>query len=402
MKSLSLDAAGALALVREALLSPTLIRAIFSDPGPQAGHEWRKVVVRPVVLKAGPRWQVSRFDAKKDITKNYDREALVPVIDELGGLGFRSVLIETSQGHQTLTRTASGAWLANTKVATTAPEAVAVPASHDRKKNTVLDVDRPEPFLGMLGFVTAEGRLRADKREKFTQINEFLRILDETDTFPSRDQGFSVVDFGCGNAYLTFALYHHLVNDLGVRARITGVDLKDDLIRSHRQKTATLGWEGLSFETGTIQAYQAHGSPDAVVALHACDTATDDAIAQGLAWGSRLIVVAPCCHHNLQVQLSKTTPPAALAPVFRYGLTSERQADLLTDTFRALILRILGYKTDVIQFVDPSNTPKNLMIRAVKTPTPAPAHFLEEYRAMKAFWGVTPYLETKVGAALGA
>jgi len=395
MKTSAIDDETAAQTLRAALLDQAqLLRAIYSDPGKNPTHEWRKVVVRPVSLKAGFRWQVSRFDAKKDITKNHAADEMGPVIDGLWGLGFRNVLVEGTQRTLSATRTKAGSWLISVKVH---EPKVVEPASHDRKKNTILDAENPVPFLGMLGFVTAQGKLKADKRDKFVQINEFLRILDETGAFPARGEGFSVVDFGCGNAYLTFAMYHHLVNDLGVKARITGVDLKDDLIRSHREKASVLKWDHLRFETGTIGAYQSGEPLDAVVALHACDTATDDAIAQGIAWGSQMIVVAPCCHHNLQTQLAKATVPPAFVPVFRYGLTSERQGDLLTDAFRALLLRIKGYKTDVIQFVDASHTPKNLMIRAVKTASPAPASFGEEYRAMKAFWGVVPYLETKLG-----
>jgi len=394
MKFHAIEADPARDLFHSAFLDrETFLRAIFSDPGKNPSHEWRKILVRPVLLKAGFHWQVSRYDAKKDVTKNYDGSAIVPILDELLGLGFRSLLIEGSAVTLSASLTGSGAYRVAEKAHN---EPKVADLTHDKKKSTILDPDRPVPFLGMLGFVTAEGRLKADKRDKFTQINEFLRILDETGTFPETGEPFSVVDFGCGNAYLTFALYHRLVNDFGVKARITGVDLKEDLILSHRKKAATLGWDELTFETGTIQAYRSGAAPDAVVALHACDTATDDAIAQGVAWGSRMIVVAPCCHHHLQAQLAKTAPPAALAPVFRYGLTFERQGDILTDAFRSQLLRIHGYKTDVIQFVDPSNTPKNLMIRAVKTSTPAPTSFREEYEAMKQFWGVVPYLESKL------
>lgn len=396
MKPRALDAGATGEVIKTALLDGTrLSRAVFSDPGASPGHPWRKIVVRPVLLKAGFRWQVSRFDDKKDVTKNYDFAAFPSVLEELWGLAWKNASVESTHQSLTATRTKAGTFLVTQKAVAEPREALA--PVHDRPKKTILDVEHPAPFLRLLGFVTAEGRLKADKREKFTQINEFLRILDETSAFPPAGEAFSVVDFGCGNAYLTFALYHHLVHDLGVNAAVTGVDLKDELMRSHREKTALLDWPGLAFETGTIGAFERSSSPDAIVALHACDTATDDAIAQGIVWGSKLIVVAPCCHHHLQAQLAKVAPPAAFAPVFRYGLTSERQGDLLTDAFRALLLRLHGYKTDMLQFVDPSNTPKNLMIRAVKTSAPAPASLLEEYEAMKAFWGVTPYLEGKVG-----
>ena len=381
--------------LKTAILSQaTFVRAIFSGPDKKATHPWRKIIVRPVVLKAGFRWQISRFDAAKDITKNFDHQEVGAVVDELLGLRFRNVEIEGID--QTLTATLTGSEYRLKEKVHETPKPAA-PATHDRKKNTILDADHPAPFLGMLGFVTADGRLKADKRDKFVQINEFLRILEETGAYPARGTSFKVVDFGCGNAYLTFALYHRLANDLGIAASLTGVDLKNDLIGLHQGRAASLGWSGMHFETGTIGGFTTPTPPDAVVALHACDTATDDAIAQGIHWGSQLIVVAPCCHHNLQAQLDRSTPPGVFAPVFRYGLTSERQADLLTDTFRALLLRIHGYKTDILQFVDPSHTPKNLMIRAVKTTTPAPESFHEEYRAMKEFWGVVPYLETRMG-----
>lgn len=380
--------------------APTFLRAQFTDPGKAPSHPWRKVLIRPVELKAGYRWQVSRFDAKKDITKNYEEGEIGAVVEELLEHGFRSVVVELTDRTLTAVGGVGRAYRVSEKTLAT-PKSVEIEA-HNRKKNTILDPDHPVAFLGMLGFLTAEGKLKADKRDKFTQINEFLRILDETGAFPSRGEPFSVVDFGCGNAYLTFALYHHLVHNLGVKATITGVDLKEDLILAHRERVKTLGWDGLHFETGTIQAFEAGETPDCVVALHACDTATDDALAQGLAWKAKMIVVAPCCHHHLQTQLARVTPPPALAPVFRYGLTSERQADLLTDAFRSLLLRIQGYKTDVVQFVDVSHTPKNLMIRAVRTPVPAPSSFREEYEAMKAFWQVVPYLESKLGASTGA
>jgi hypothetical protein len=171
------------------------------------------------------------------------------------------------------------------------------------------------------------------------------------------------------------------------------VDIKSDLIERHQEKAGSLGWNQLTFHTGTISDFQPNVIPDVVLALHACDTATDDALAQGIRWNSRLIVCAPCCQHELQEQMSHVPMPAQLLPIFHYGILFERIGDILTDTFRATILRIMGYRTDVTQFVPIEHTAKNLMIRAVKTSSPGNARWVEEYKNLKAFWQVTPYLE---------
>jgi SAM-dependent methyltransferase len=236
-------------------------------------------------------------------------------------------------------------------------------------------------------------------QRKFKQINEFLRLVDETDSL-TRFTGhpLHVVDFGCGNAYLTFAVYYYLHDILKLDAHVVGVDIKADLIERHQEKAKALGWSQLTFQTGRISDYRSEIVPDVVLALHACDTATDDALAQGIRWGSKLIVCAPCCQHELQQQMSQVPMPNALLPIFQHGILFERVGDILTDTFRASILRIMGYRTDVTQFVPIEHTAKNLMIRAVKTSPPGNARWIEEYRNLKEFWQVTPYLERLLGA----
>lgn len=236
-------------------------------------------------------------------------------------------------------------------------------------------------------------------QRKYTQINEFLRLLDETDSFQDfKDKPLHVVDFGCGNAYLTFAVYYYLREILKLDAHVKGVDLKADLIERHREKTQKLGWDQLTFEVGHINDFRPEVIPDVVVALHACDTATDDALAHGIRWESKLIVCAPCCQHDLQVQMAQAPAPEALASVLGHGILFERMGDILTDTFRATFLRIMGYRTDVTQFVPIEHTAKNLMIRAVKISPPGKnPRWAEEYRNLKSFWQVTPHLEKILG-----
>ena len=281
-----------------------------------------------------------------------------------------------------------------------------VDLSHDRQKNKLLTDENAAPFLKAVGIMTQDGRIKADMQRKYRQINEFLRLVDETasfrpgstQAFPAESgQPFHVVDFGCGNAYLTFAIYFYLHEILKLEAHVTGVDVNADLIERHKQKVTSLGWEHIAFHTGYIADYKTDTPPDMVIALHACDTATDDAIAQGIRWNSHFIICAPCCQHDLQEQMAHIDLPDQLASVFQDGILFERMGDILTDTFRAEILRIMGYRTDVTQFVPIEHTAKNLMIRSVKISPPGNERWVEQYRKLKSFWNVTPYLEKLLG-----
>jgi SAM-dependent methyltransferase len=270
--------------------------------------------------------------------------------------------------------------------------------AHDRVKQRILAEGVPEPYLQALGVMTADGQVKAAQRAKFAQINEFLRLLAETGALTHWPRTpVEMVDFGCGSAALTFALYHYLNETLGIPARMTGVDLKADLIARHQQTAAELGWAGMRFVETAIADYAPPAAPDVVIALHACDTATDDAIAQGIRARSRLIVCAPCCHHNLQAQLALRPTPAPFAPVLRYGLFHERLGDVLTDTFRTLVLRAAGYKVDVVEFIAPEHTPRNVMLRAVSSGMPPDAAAAREYVELAEFWRVAPYLERALG-----
>lgn len=383
-------------LIRERILErSTFIRAVFSGEQKGSSVQWLKVTVRPVELKGQVYLQFSYFDEKKDITKNHLEDA-ASKLDELLSLPFRNILVESNTGNVQVNFTKKGKAL----VSRSKPVEVKTDLAHDRQKNRLLTDENAAPFLKAVGIMTQDGRIKADMQRKYKQINEFLRLVDETASFPAwGGSPINVIDFGCGNAYLTFAIYFYLHDVLHLEAHVTGVDVNADLIQRHIQKVEALGWEHLSFEVSPIAEYQPPTPPDMVLALHACDTATDDAIAQGLQWNSRLIICAPCCQHELQSQMSKMELPDALSSVFQDGIFFERMGDILTDTFRATILRMKGYRTDVTQFVPIEHTAKNLMIRAVKTSQPV-ERWQEQYRNLKSFWGVTPYLEKLLGDSL--
>ena len=382
-------------LIRDRILArKSLIRAVFSGEQKGSSLPWVKVTVRPVELKGQIHLQFSYFDEKKDITKNYLDEAKSKV-DELLALPFRNIFIESSAGNLQVNISKKGKALVNE----TKPSATTTDLSHDRQKNKILTAENAAPFLKAVGIMTEDGRIKADMQRKFKQVNEFLRLVDETGSLPTQTgQLIHVVDFGCGSGHLTFAMYFYLREILKLDAHVTGVDIKRELMDQLQAKSEALGWSQLNFQTGHISDYNPGIPPEVVLALHACDTATDDALAKGIQWECRLIVCAPCCQHELQEQMARVDMPGQLAPIFQHGIFFERMGDILTDTFRASILRIMGYRTDITEFIPIEHTARNLMIRAVKTSQVGDPRHVEEYRNLKSFWQVTPYLERIVEA----
>ena len=380
-------------LVRERILaSDTFIRAVFSGEQKGVSVQWIKVVVRPVELKGQVHLQFSYFDGKKDITKNYLDEAGVKV-DELLVFSFRNIFVESSAGNVQVNFSKKGKPL----ISKSKPSQVRTDLSHDHHKDRLLTPGNAAPFLQAIGIMTHDGRIKADMQRKYKQINEFLRLVDETASFSTWvDLPITVVDFGCGSGHLTFAMYFYLREVLGLDAYVTGVDIKSELMGQLQAKSEAMGWNQLKFQTGYISDYKTDAPPDVVIALHACDTATDDALAKGIGWGSKVIVCAPCCQHELQAQMARVETPDPLVSIFQDGIFFERMGDILTDTFRATILRIMGYRTDVTQFVPIEHTARNLMIRAVKTSQPV-ERWVEQYQKLKLFWNVTPYLEKLLG-----
>ena len=382
-------------LIRDRILArKSLIRAVFSGEQKGSSLPWVKVTVRPVELKGQIHLQFSYFDEKKDITKNYLDEAKSKV-DELLALPFRNIFIESSAGNLQVNISKKGKALVNE----TKPSTATTDLSHDRQKNRTLTAENAAPFLKAVGIMTEDGRIKADMQRKFKQVNEFLRLVDETGSLPTQTgQLIHVVDFGCGSGHLTFAMYFYLREILKLDAHVTGVDIKRELMDQLQAKSEALGWSQLNFQTGHISDYNPGIPPEVVLALHACDTATDDALAKGIQWECRLIVCAPCCQHELQEQMARVDMPGQLAPIFQHGIFFERMGDILTDTFRASILRIMGYRTDITEFIPIEHTARNLMIRAVKTSQVGDPRHVEEYRNLKSFWQVTPYLERIVEA----
>ncbi len=372
----------------------TLVSAEFRRGRTGKTPGWETVSLRPVRLQNDIVLQFTYFDGRQATVKNYPFTEATSAVDEVLSSGFKSIIVNETTGSWRVQISKKGRAIIHHDPAAAA---VPLPLAHDREKPYLIDADDPPAFLKAIGVATQDGRIRSGQQRKFRQINEFLRLLASTGIADEQqEQPLHVVDLGCGNAALTFAAYHYLHNMAGLPVQVTGVDIKPHLIEKHNETSQLLGWENVTFSAGQIIDYKPREAPDVVIALHACDTATDEALAQGVWADSRLILSAPCCHHHLQAQLAETKPPLEFEPVMRHGILRERLGDNLTDAFRAQILTVLGYQTDVIEFIAVAHTPKNLLIRAARRETtPAATEAaVAAYRAMKDYWNVTPYLET--------
>ena len=340
---------------------PNFVKASLSGQQRGRANPWQKCVIRPVMLKNGRHLQFSFFDATQNITKNYAGDKAAQQVAAVLAMPFRNFHVQTQAETIQVNLTKKGkAIVKRTRTETAVP----LDLAHDRTKNTLLSDGDDLPFLQALGMVGRNGRVKAHRHSKFKQINAFLALLADIDEIAQLPEPVRLVDFGCGSGWLTFAAYHYLYTVLGKAVHITGIDRKRGLMQKNQAIVDQLGWQNLNFVVSEIADFQSDMPPHIVVALHACDTASDDAIAQAILWRSPIVLVAPCCHHHLQVQLKEQTTPTPFAPILRYGMMHERMGDLLTDSFRALILRMMGYRVAMMEFVDPDHTPKNLLLRA--------------------------------------
>jgi SAM-dependent methyltransferase len=395
MSSTLFDQAAARQLASNTILSVDFRRATFG--GPARGENpcfWQRVIIRPVEIRGRRCLQFSYFDAKKHIAKNFDMDEGPSRLAEVLDAGFARVHLTTSAEETDIQTTKKGKVIVGRRTISAGDQAL---PPHNRVKEVPLPEGRSDPLLELLGILTGTGKVRPTMRAKYTQINELLKqlthVLDEAQ-LRSLGRPLEILDCGCGSSHLTFAVHHYLNDVLGIPARIIGVDVNEELIRKSIERSASLAVSP-NFACSRIDAVAV--KPDIVLALHACDTATDDALAHAIAAGSRIILSVPCCHHHLNDQLRPTGSAEVLRPLLRHGILQQRSADLVTDAFRALILRIMGYRTDVVEFISVEHTARNLMIRAVHGLAVGDAAFVSEYLALCHFLGVTPYLEGVLG-----
>jgi hypothetical protein len=371
------------ALIRDTLRRPDFRHATFAGPARTPGCRWTRVTVRPVHVRGDRLLQFAYFDGRQTLTRNHpvgDDEA----VRELVAARFAGVHLTTTTDTYDVRTTKKGRTTVGRSAATAAPPDTA----HNRTKDVPLPEGRPDRLLELMGVATADGRVKTTMRAKFTQINEFLKHLAHLFDPAAFPRPVRILDCGSGAGYLTLAVHHYLVNVRNIPAEVVGVDVNDALIRACAAKAEALTAGGLTFTCGRIGS--ADAPADIVLALHACDTATDDALAQAVRSRAKLILSVPCCHKHLNRQMPTDGP---LRAVLRHGILRERTADQVTDALRAAALRVRGYRTEVVEFVALEHTARNLMIRAVAGgPVDDPAA-VAEYEALKQFWGVTPYVE---------
>jgi SAM-dependent methyltransferase len=363
---------------------------------------WRQIIVRPVELRGARHLQFSYFDEKKDITKNYAGQAAASRLDEALAIPFSAVVVQMRDEDIQVQLTKKGKAIVHRHRRADGTEKAEPDLAHNRAKALPLPPDRPDAFLQALGMQDERGQLRPRMQGKLAQINEFIKLVEATGELERFERApLRVLDAGCGASYLTFGLYHYLNDVRGIAAELVGVDVNAALIEKVAAQARQIDATGVDFACSAIGAFEPAEPPDIVVALHACDTATDEAIAQAIRWQAHMLVCAPCCHPDLTEQIERGGAEV-FRPVLRHGILRERLADILTDTFRALALRIMGYRTDVIEFVAAEHTAKNLMIRAVRSAPPGDPQFVREYNELKQFWQVTPYIERLLGEPFAA
>jgi len=391
----------ALNRLRTAVLDDeTLVRALAS--GRRKGQEpprWRRVELRYVDLRAGRHLQLTAYDETQAHVSNHSDPR--DVLDELLEQPFANWHVETTTQVHQLRVTKKGQALLHTSERT---EAAQPRRSHDQGKQRLLPEDHP--VLRELGIADAQGRIKPSRQAKYRQVEEFLRALsaaieDATRSrklrVPSADDPLRIVDLGCGNAYLTFAAHAWLREQMPVQ--MTGVDVKEQSRRHNTEVAERLRvTDEVSFLAAGITDVQLEGHPDVVLALHACDTATDDALARGVQWEAELILAAPCCHHDVSAQLRRVPAPSGWSALTRDGILRERLADTLTDALRASLLRRLGYRVEVVEFVDSKHTPRNSLLRAVRTGAETSSEKArEEYEVLTSTWQLRPALGELLG-----
>jgi len=317
-------------------------------------------------LKGDLCYQIEEFTKTQAFHKNISLEDLQELFPSYFENRFRQAQLRTETEEVQILVSKKGA-ISILRKKTKAAAFKPMPLTHNRTKNYILNEGTPVPFLVELGVMTSEGTVTKPKYDKFRQINRFLEFVQDILPALPKNRTITILDFGCGKSYLTFAIYHFLKVLHSLDVRIIGLDLKKDVIANCNRLAKKLGYHELTFLHGDIADYEGMNEVDMVVTLHACDTATDYALAKAIGWNASVILSVPCCQHELNKQIKNEE----LSPLFKYGLIKERTAALFTDAIRANLLEAAGYQTQILEFIDMEHTPKNILLRAVRKQKPS-------------------------------
>lgn len=369
--------------------SEDFVRLVLSGRRRNMQTSAERIDVKPVLIKGDIKYQLSQSDGRAMTTKNYSPSEFIAL--NLLESGFANILLEQTGGSISIRITKKGEALVHRT-----NDSFEADLSHDRAKARLLDPS--DPFLIEVGISDISGKVKASKNDKYLQVEEFLRLLVPSLNSaieaghiakPSASAPLSIVDLGCGHAYLTFAAHQYLAKQ-GIPATVIGIDVRESSRLRNNQIAEKLGIaKSISFLAEEISQTTLK-SADVAIALHACDTATDDAIAWAITAGAKLALIAPCCHHDIQAQMVDTPEPWQM--LTRNGIMKERLGDLITDALRMQILKLLGYRVEAIEFIGGEHTPRNLMIRAVKTGAVPDSAEQQRYDEMLTLWKIKPAL----------
>lgn len=372
-------------------LDEALERILFSNPVDR--ERIARSRLRPLLIKGSLVFQAEEQVGRQAFHRNMSKEETVSYITELLDGSFRQAEIVSGRGTGLILVSRKGKVTVKVKQKAHSGGAEDQPAriqsasglmSHNRQKSYILKEGSPVPFLVDLGVMTKEGRIVNSRYDKYRQINRFLEFIEDILPNLNQEEETTIIDFGCGKSYLTFAMYHYLKVLKEYPVRIIGLDLKQDVINHCSRLAMQYGYEGLDFYHGDIASYEGVDHVDMVVTLHACDTATDFALKKAVDWGAKVILSVPCCQHELAKQISCDIQK----PVLQYGLIKERMAALYTDAIRAQVLERCGYRTQILEFIDMEHTPKNILIRGIRQGRKAANE--GQLKELLGFLGITP------------
>ncbi|KAB7884750.1 class I SAM-dependent methyltransferase [Poseidonibacter ostreae] len=379
-------------LIEEIIKQESIIYAVFSGIRNKSEKTFNKVTIKKVTIQNEIKHQFEYFYDKNVEHKNLDNDETKAEMSTLLETYFKQALINTKDSDYHILISKKGEVKINKK----APTKKFEEASHNRKKKYILNEGEKSAFLIELGIMTEQGKIVNSKYDKFKQINRYLELVSDCIPYLDKDKTIKIIDFGCGKAYLTFALYDYLVLKMGYNVEIVGLDLKENVIKFCSNLAKKLNYDDLRFEQGDIKGFNQFGDVDMVISLHACNTATDEALAKAVNWGAKVILAVPCCQHEFLKKIKNEK----MIPMMKFGIIKEKLASLLTDSVRANVLEIMGYRTQVLEFIDMEHTPKNIMIRAFFEENTNINKVLKEYKEFKNEWQITPYIEEAFGKSL--
>ena len=342
-------------------ISDKLIDMVISGQKNKSEDKAVKVRIRPVILKNEIEYQVSEFVGRKVLHSNHGAADVKKKIIDYMTEDFKQAQINMTDAAATILSSKSKTLTCKYKKA--GQLKVQRDLSHNRTKKYIIQEGKPVAFMIDLGVMGQDGKIIRTRYDKFRQINRFLEYIEDILPKLDKERELTIIDFGCGKSYLTFAMYYYLKELKGYNIRFIGLDLKADVIEHCNELRTRYGYDKLDFYVGDIATYKDVDKVDMVVTLHACDTATDYALAKAVKWGAEVILSVPCCQH----EANRTIKSDILSPVMDYGILKERMAAIVTDAARAKLLTANGYDTQILEFIDMEHTPKNLLIRAVKS-----------------------------------